>query len=137
MAEAGEGRRGDERAGEEEAGGDRARKPEDYWRRKRSLGQRRAMLTKAIAHLVRRRILRQLADEGAPLSPVQLSRALSMPLATIIYHSAVLRTCGALEPAGERQVRGAVEHFYETTISNDRPIEALLEETREGDEEDI
>ncbi len=137
MAEAGEGRRGDERAGEGEAGDGKARKPEDYWRRKRSAGQRRAMLIKAIAHFVRRRILRKLAEEGAPLSPIQLSKALRMPLATIIYHSTVLRTCGALEPAGERQVRGAVEHFYETRISNDQPIEALLEETREADEEDI
>lgn len=136
MAEADEGQRRERRTGNEGKSRRRARKPEDYWRRKRSPGQRRAMLIKAIAHPLRRRILRQMADAGKPLSPVQLSKALGMPLGMVVYHATVLRICGALEPAGERQVRGAIEHFYETTIEDDPPIEALLDETREADEKD-
>ena len=41
----------------------------------------------------------------------------------------------ALEPTGEQQVRGAIEHFYASTVEDDPPIETLLEETREADEE--
>jgi DNA-binding transcriptional ArsR family regulator len=90
----------------------------------------------AIAHPLRRRILHLVHDRGEPVSPVQISRELHEPLSAIIYHSTILRKLGALEPAGERQVRGAIEHFYKSTIENDPPIEALLEETRELDEEE-
>jgi DNA-binding transcriptional ArsR family regulator len=136
MAEAEEGQDKERRTGQEGEPHRRGRKPEDYWRRKRSIGQRRAMLIKAIGHPLRRRILRQMADADRPLSPVQLSKALGMPLGMVVYHATVLRLCGAVKPAGERQVRGAIEHFYETTIEDDPPIEALLEETREADEGD-
>lgn len=125
---------GGERSGDE-AGEERARKPEGYWRRKRSPGQHRAMLTKAIAHPLRRRILRQIAGEGAPLGPIQIGKTLGAPLGTVVYHAAVLRICGAVKPAGERPACGAVERFYEATTDNDPSIEALLEETRELDED--
>jgi DNA-binding transcriptional ArsR family regulator len=104
--------------------------------RKRSSGQRRAHLLSAIAHPLRRRILRALHDWDEPASPVQLARAFRLPLATIAYHANVLKRFGAVEPAGEKQVRGAIEHFYDSTIEDDPPIETLLEETREVDEED-
>lgn len=138
MTEAGDEGHEARRPGKKSGGGDKARKAERLRRRpKKPDGWRRALLIKAIAHPVRRRILRKMTGEGGPISPVQLSKKLAIPLGMVVYHANVLGTCGAVEPAGERQIRGAIEHFYETTIKNDPPIEALLEETREADEEDV
>lgn len=88
----------------------------------------------AIAHPLRRRILRRLGERDKPTSPIQLADDLDGPLGKIAYHVRVLWRLGALSAAGEEQVRGAVEHFYMSTIENDPPIETLLEETRKEDE---
>ena len=135
MAEADEERRKGRRAQRKSGPRKKARKAGESRSRGKPDGRRRASLIAAIAHPLRRRILRTIADAGK-LSPVQVSRRLRFPLATVGYHTRVLRACGAVEPAGEQQVRGAIEHFYDTTIKDDPPIEALLEETREVDEED-
>jgi DNA-binding transcriptional ArsR family regulator len=138
MAEAGGERRKDRR--DQEKGEPRkrkkARKGGEPRPRREPNGRRRSSLIAAIDNPLRRRILRTIGGAGKPLSPVQISRMFRVPLATVGYHTRVLLACGAVEPAGERPVRGAVEHFYDTTIENDPPIEALLEETRAVDEED-
>ncbi len=136
MAEAGEERRKGRRTQRKSGPRKKARKAGESRPRGEPDGRRRASLIAAIVHPLRRRILRVIADAGKPLSPVQVSRMLRIPLATVGYHTRVLRRCGAVEPAGEQQVRGAIEHFYDTTIKDDPPIEALLEETRAVDEED-
>lgn len=108
--------------------------------RKRGEGDRgansrqRAMLIVAIAHPVRRRMLRMVIDSRELRSPAQLGRELDHRLGMVAYHARILRQCGALKPAGEQTVRRTVEHFYTTTIEDDPPIETLLEETREFDE---
>ena len=89
----------------------------------------------AIAHPLRRRILRKVGERGEATSPIQLAEELEGPLGRIAYHVRVLWRLGALSAAGEQQVRGAVEHFYMSTIEDDPPIETLLEETRKEDEE--
>jgi DNA-binding transcriptional ArsR family regulator len=94
----------------------------------------RGSLIAAIAHPGRRRILRIVATAGEARSPAQMAKAMSLPQGMVAYHARVLWRLGAVEPASERMVRGAVEHFYDTTIEDDPPIEALLEETREVDE---
>jgi DNA-binding transcriptional ArsR family regulator len=103
-------------------------------RRERSEGRRRVHVILAIAHPLRRRMLRMIVKQGEPLSPAQMARELGMPVDTVTYHAKVLWHFEAVEPIGEQQVRGAAEHFYEVTIENDPPLEALLEETREADD---
>lgn len=103
--------------------------------REHSDGERRADLIDAIAHRVRRRILRVLVARREQISPTRLAKELDLQPGLVAYHVRVLRTLGAVKPTDERMVRGAIEHFYETTIEDDPPIETLLEETREVDDE--
>lgn len=62
----------------------------------------RGILLKAMAHPVRRRMLRATSEAGAPLSPAQLAKAFDLPLGLIAYHATVLQRCGAVEVVGER-----------------------------------
>jgi len=109
--------------------------------RKRKMGKKkidsrqRANLIWAIAQPVRRRVLRAILDSDGPRSPIQISRQLDLPANMVAYHASVLRNFDALELTGEQPARGAIEHFYDSTIKDDPPIETLLEETREVDEE--
>jgi DNA-binding transcriptional ArsR family regulator len=98
-------------------------------------GARRADLIDAIAHRLRRRILRLLGDRREQSSPTRLAKELDLQPGLVAYHVRVLQKLGAVRPTDERMVRGAIEHFYETTIEDDPPIETLLEETREADDE--
>lgn len=100
------------------------------------LARQRANLIWAIAHPLRRRVLRALADSTVACSPVQMSRQFDLPVSAVAYHVQILRQCGAVELADEQMARGAVEHFYATKIVDDPPIETLLEETRDADDED-
>jgi DNA-binding transcriptional ArsR family regulator len=67
----------------------------------------------ALAHPTRLRILEALRDGGA-MSPKQLTDHVtpSTSLANLAHHTRELAGLGALDPAGTRPVRGAVEHFY-------------------------
>jgi DNA-binding transcriptional ArsR family regulator len=98
-------------------------------------GQHRANLINAIAHPLRRRILRLLGDRGEQSSPARIGKEFDLHVGMIGYHIRVLEELGAVELTDEGMVRGAVEHFYTTTITDDPPIETLLEETREVDDE--
>ena len=114
----------------------RAGKPSEARRRRLEKGRRRANLIWAIAHRLRREILREITSSGQACSPTWLADALDLPLSTAAYHVTILRRFEAVELADEQMARGAVEHFYVSTIKNDPPIEALLEETRESDGEE-
>ncbi len=103
--------------------------------RKKPNGRHRANLIDAIAHPLRRRILRLLADCSEQSSPAKIAKEFHLHVGMISYHVRVLQKLGAVELTDEGMVRGAVEHFYETTIIDDPPIETLLEETREIDDE--
>jgi DNA-binding transcriptional ArsR family regulator len=98
-------------------------------------GRHRANLIDAIGHPLRRRILRFLADRREQSSPARIAKEFHLHVGMIGYHVRVLQELGAVKLTDEGMVRGAVEHFYSTTISDDPPIEALLEETREVDDE--
>jgi DNA-binding transcriptional ArsR family regulator len=70
----------------------------------------------ALAHPLRRRILRaMIADEGE-ISPRQLALNLEQPLARLSYHVRVLSACGALELTRTSQVRGSTQHFYRPVV---------------------
>ncbi len=80
--------------------GKRARKAEQPRPRGRSTRRRsRAILIKAMAHPVRRRLLREINAGNAPLSPAQLAKAFDLPLGVVAYHATVLQRCGAVEVA--------------------------------------
>jgi DNA-binding transcriptional ArsR family regulator len=108
-----------------------ARRARAARRRELSGGQRRTYMIVAIAHPLRRRMLRMLVKHGEPLNSAQMATELGLPVGTITYHARVLWHFEAVEPIGEQE--GTAEHLYEVAIENDPPIEALLEETREAD----
>ena len=79
-------------------------------------------LARANTHSLRVSILEVLnIDEGRTLSPKDLSVELQAPLSTVNYHVTELARSGLLELKGERQVRGAVEHFYRPVDRNPEP----------------
>ena len=76
-------------------------------------------LARANTHPLRVSILEVLTmDGGRTLSPKDLSIELSAPLGNVNYHVTELVSDGLLELAGERQVRGAIEHFYRQATSS-------------------
>lgn len=81
--------------------GKRARRVESPRRPRRPSGRRHTILTKALALPVRRRMLRVVTKENAPLNPAQLAKAFDLPLGLVSYHAAVLQTCGAVQLAAE------------------------------------
>jgi DNA-binding transcriptional ArsR family regulator len=91
-------------------------------------------LLHALHHPVRRQILRVLHEEGAALSPSELSRKLSPTgLSRLSFHARVLCVLKVTECASTRQVRGAVEHFHASTVSRNKLVAAILLETEADD----
>ncbi|MEX0973146.1 MAG: helix-turn-helix domain-containing protein [Solirubrobacterales bacterium] len=71
------------------------------------------LLARSNTHPLRVSILEVLAiDDGRILSPKELSLELQAPLSTVNYHVIELRRSGLVEVVDEKQVRGAIEHFY-------------------------
>jgi DNA-binding transcriptional ArsR family regulator len=66
---------------------------------------------KALSHPLRMRMLTFINEHGEA-SPVEMSRALDHPLATVSHHARVLRDLGCIELARTEPRRGAVEHYY-------------------------
>jgi DNA-binding transcriptional ArsR family regulator len=70
-------------------------------------------LARATAHPLRISILEILGlDGGRTLSPSDLSQELQIPLSNTNYHVTELAKARLIELVGQRQVRGATEHFY-------------------------
>jgi Helix-turn-helix domain len=70
-------------------------------------------LARANTHPLRISILETMAiDGGRTMSPSDLSYELRVPLSNVNYHVTELLRSGMITLAGERQVRGATEHFY-------------------------
>jgi DNA-binding transcriptional ArsR family regulator len=70
-----------------------------------------ASVLKALCHPLRMRLLTFVAERGEA-SPVEMSRALDVPLATVSHHTRVLRDLRYIELSRTEQRRGAVEHYY-------------------------
>jgi DNA-binding transcriptional ArsR family regulator len=75
------------------------KKPGDTQRHRLEMGHERAKLSWAIAHPVRRRVLRTLADSGETHSSTWLAHTLDLPIGTTAYHVTILRKFGAVELA--------------------------------------
>ena len=78
-------------------------------------------LARANTHPLRVSILEVLnIDGGRTLSPKDLSLELREPLSTVNYHVTELRRSGLVKVVDERQVRGAIEHFYRSVDSAEK-----------------
>jgi DNA-binding transcriptional ArsR family regulator len=75
-------------------------------------------LLMALAHPLRRAILRAMSNEEAT-SPRELSDLLGYRLTLISYHVKVLARCGAVAPAGNEKVRGATKHYYRWSLKEE------------------
>ena len=83
-------------------------------------------LARANTHALRISILEVLTiDGGRTLSPKDLSIELQAPLSTVNYHVTELARSDLLELTGERQVRGAVEHFYRPSMNGRAVLEQV------------
>jgi DNA-binding transcriptional ArsR family regulator len=70
-----------------------------------------ASLVKALGHPLRMRLLTFITERGEA-SPVEMSRALDVPLATVSHHTRVLRDLRYIELSRTEPRRGAMEHYY-------------------------
>jgi DNA-binding transcriptional ArsR family regulator len=82
----------------------------------------------------RRRILRTLHKAGEARSPNELAKAFKISVGHISYHVKILRECRTVALTDTQQRRGAVEHFYASTVRDNDLIVKCLEATRSGDE---
>lgn len=82
-------------------------------------------LFNALAHPLRRTILRTMLDQGGETSPRELSVQLSEPLSALSYHVRVLAECGALKLVRTRQIRGSTQHFYRAAVKESWARSAL------------
>ena len=65
---------------------------------------------RALAHPLRVRILAILEERVA--SPAQIAPSFEASLGVVSYHVRTLEKLGLIEQVGQRQVRGATQHFY-------------------------
>jgi len=70
----------------------------------------------ALAHPLRRRILRKMIKDEVETSPRDLALDLTEPLSRLSYHVRILAWCGAIELARTEQVRGSMQHFYRVIV---------------------
>jgi DNA-binding transcriptional ArsR family regulator len=73
-----------------------------------------ASVLKALGHPLRMRLLTFITERGEA-SPVEMSRGLDQPLASVSHHTRVLRDLGYIELARTQPRRGALEHYYRAT----------------------
>jgi hypothetical protein len=69
---------------------------------------------KAMSHPLRAEAFRLIRDQG-PLSPREVAQTLDADLKDVSYHVRKLSEFQCVEEVMNRQVRGAVEHFYRAT----------------------
>jgi DNA-binding transcriptional ArsR family regulator len=89
---------------------------------------------KAIGAPQRRRILRILQEAGEARSPNEIAKSFGVPVGFISYHVKVLKECGVLALTDTQQKRGAVEHFYASTVMDSELVVKILEATKADDE---
>jgi DNA-binding transcriptional ArsR family regulator len=72
-------------------------------------------LAKALSHPLRRRVLDQFTQR-VEASPNEVAKALEIPLSTVSYHVHILRELECIALVRTVPRRGAVEHFYRSTL---------------------
>jgi len=89
----------------------------------------------ALAHPLRRRILRHMVEVADEISPREMAEALNQPLSRLSYHVTVLAQCRAIELVGTAPVRGSTQHFYRAAVDARwalMALEAYAERTCRG-----
>lgn len=91
-------------------------------------GDKYQALIEAIGHPVRRRLLRRYLESSARLSPKELADSERLSLSLVGWHVRRLEKLGAVELVGDRQRRGARQHFYRPTalVKNSTLIRVAL-----------
>lgn len=72
-------------------------------------------LLAALNNPLRRQILRRMRDVRT-ISPGQLAKEFDRPVSNIAYHVRVLVDCGAITLVDVKPVRGALKHFYRSSV---------------------
>ncbi len=111
----------------------RSSKPTAKAKRSRKSGTGDAELISALNHVLRRDILRLMHSAQGARSPVDISDELKQPLAGVSYHVQILHRLGAIKLVDTVQVRGALKHFYASTVKQHKIARSLLESTRKSD----
>jgi DNA-binding transcriptional ArsR family regulator len=97
-------------------------------------------LLKAINHPLRRQALRLLHSSELSVSPTRIEKLLELggavgdKLSSVSYHMTVLSGYNAIRCVGQRQVRGAMEHFYASNVADVAWLRGVLSRTQESDE---
>jgi DNA-binding transcriptional ArsR family regulator len=89
---------------------------------------------KAISTPQRRHILRTLHQAEEARSPNELAKAFKVSVSHVAYHVKILRECRALALTDTRPRRGAMEHFYASTVINDELVLKFLDAAKADDE---
>ena len=87
----------------------------------------------ALNHPVRRQILRLLGKPGEEASPSDMRESIAVGLSALSFHAQVLNELGVTYGTRTQQVRGAVEHFYASSVSGNELVEAILQGTEVDD----
>jgi DNA-binding transcriptional ArsR family regulator len=90
-------------------------------------------LIHALNHPARRQILRELSGEEAEKSPSEMAQAATISLSGISFHARVLCELQVTRCTRTQPVRGALEHFYASNVTDNELVSAILVET-EGDD---
>ncbi len=72
-------------------------------------------LLAALSHPLRRRILRRMRGEEM-ISPRRMATEFGLPVSNVAYHVRVLVGCGAVTLVREKPVRGAIKHYYRSSV---------------------
>jgi len=72
-------------------------------------------LLSALGSPLRRRVLRRMRDVEM-ISPRELALEFELPLSTMAYHVRVLAGCGAITLVRVKPVRGAIKHYYRSSL---------------------
>lgn len=97
-------------------------------------------LIHALTHIYRRQILRHMHSAPGQWSASQIEEVLALGkkakemLSNISYHVRVLAEYKAIKLVEEEPVRGSVERYYVSQVSDNALVVAWLEETQQDDE---
>ncbi|HWI96380.1 MAG TPA: helix-turn-helix domain-containing protein [Solirubrobacterales bacterium] len=87
----------------------------------------------ALNHPARRQILRQLREHGTERSPSEMAQAATISLSGLSFHARVLSELQVTRCTRTEPVRGSLEHFYVSNVSENELVATILLET-EGED---
>ncbi len=87
----------------------------------------------ALGHPLRREILRLLHGQEAAQSPTEFKEVINAPLTIVSYHARVLSKLDVIRLVRTRPSRGSTQHFYVSTVADNKQVAAILASTEEDD----